>query len=208
VFAVLAVWITAFSPVLGVRSVQVRGNRLLTQAEVRSAAAVKHGAPLLRLDTAAIARRVEQLPEVKSATVDTHLPNTVTVTVVERAAVGFIQKADDAFVLVDAEGTQFRTVKLRPRRLPLLVLPGGAQASPSSAAVATVAGDLDAGLLSRIQSIQALDPTAITLVLTDGRVVRWGSVARSADKARLLPALLAQPGTQFDVSNPDLVVSR
>jgi cell division protein FtsQ len=175
---------------------------------VRTVAEVKHGAPLLRLDTAAIVRRVEQLPEVKSASVDTHLPNTVTITVVERTAVGFIEKGDSAFVLVDAQGTQFRTVKVRPRRLPLLVLPAGTQAGASAAAVATVAGQLDAGLLSRVQSIQALDPTAITLVLTDGRVVRWGSVARSADKARLLPALLAQAGTQFDVSNPDLVVAR
>lgn len=204
---VLVIWIVAFSPVLGVKTVQVRGNHLLTVAEVRSAAAVRHGAPLLRLDTGAIARRVQTLPEVKSVSVDTSYPNKVVITVVERTAVGYLDKGA-SFELVDALGTQFRAVKVRPRQLPLLILPTGLQAGPSAAAVATVAGDLGRALLSRIQSIQALDPTAITLLLNDSRVVRWGSVDRSADKARILPTLLAQPGTQFDVSNPDQVIAR
>jgi cell division protein FtsQ len=69
--------------------------------------------------------------------------------------------------------------------------------------VATVAADLPPSLLAPIASIQALDPQAITLVLSDDRVVRWGSVDRSADKARILPVLLAQPGQQYDVTDPD-----
>jgi cell division protein FtsQ len=59
-----------------------------------------------------------------------------------------------------------------------------------------------------VQSIEALDPAAITLVLRGDRVVRWGSAARSPDKARILPALLKQPGTQFDLSDPDQPFSR
>jgi cell division protein FtsQ len=45
-------------------------------------------------------------------------------------------------------------------------------------------------------------------VLRDHRVVRWGSPDRSSDKARVLSALLARPGTVFDVSDPDLVYAR
>ena len=56
---------------------------------------------------------------------------------------------------------------------------------------------------ARIASIQALDPNAITLLMHNGRVVRWGSADRSADKARILPALLHQPGSQIDVTDPD-----
>lgn len=205
---ILLIWIVAFSSVLGVKTVQVRGNRLLTASEVQSAAAVKHGTPLMRLDTGPIVRRVQKLPEVKSVSVGTSYPNTVTITIVERVAVGFIDRGGNSFELVDATGAQFRTVSVRPRQLPLFVLPTGPQAGPSAAAVATVAGDLDRALLARIQSIQALDPTAITLLLTDSRVVAWGSVDRSADKARILPTLLQQPGTQFDVSDPDQVVAR
>jgi cell division protein FtsQ len=56
---------------------------------------------------------------------------------------------------------------------------------------------------ARISSIQALDPQAITLLMNNGRVVRWGSADRSGDKARILPALLQQHGSQLDVSDPD-----
>jgi len=46
------------------------------------------------------------------------------------------------------------------------------------------------------------------LHLRDGRTVLWGSAERSADKAQVLPALLARAGTTFDVSNPDVVSVR
>lgn len=208
VLVVLAVWVVAFSPLLGVKTVTVRGTGFLTAAQIRTAAAITHGTPLLRLDTAAIVRRVDRLAEVKSAAVTTSYPNTVTITVIERAPVGYLDSGQGKFVLVDASGAQFRTVQARPTKLPLFVVPTDGAAGPSAAAVATVAGDLSAALLGRIRSIQALDPTAITLLLTDSRVVRWGSVERSADKARILPALLQQPGSQFDVSNPDQVIAR
>jgi cell division protein FtsQ len=74
--------------------------------------------------------------------------------------------------------------------------------------VATVAGALTAPVLHKLSLISASDPSAITLQLRDGRSVQWGSADRSADKAQVLPALLARPGTDFDVSNPDLVVAR
>jgi len=207
VVIVLAVWIVAFSPVLGVSSVVVHGNETVTAAQVRAAAAIKHGEPLIRLDTGAIARRVERLPAVKSVRVDTSYPNTVVIDVVERTPVGYL--ADGSmFTLVDGTGLRYRTVAARPPKLPLFDVPSGPAGDAASAAVATVAADLNAGLLTEVASISALDPSSITLLLIDHRVVRWGSADRSADKAKVLPTLLMQPGTQFDVSNPDQVVAR
>ena len=55
-----------------------------------------------------------------------------------------------------------------------------------------------------VQSIQALTPDAITLVLTHQRIVQWGTATRDADKARVLPIMLRKnSATQFDVSDPD-----
>ncbi len=50
----------------------------------------------------------------------------------------------------------------------------------------------------------------VTLVLCDRRQVHWGGPERSADKARLLAAVLAaQPtASTIDVSDPDVVVVR
>jgi cell division protein FtsQ len=44
----------------------------------------------------------------------------------------------------------------------------------------------------------------VTLGLTDGRTIRWGSADDSARKAQVLAALMSQPGKVYDVSSPDL----
>lgn len=206
---VVVVWTVAFSSVLGVKTISVRGASTVTADEVRAAAKISMGAPLIRLDTATVAQRVEKLADVASASVRTAYPNTVVITIVERVAVGYVENGA-RFTLVDRTGDQFRTVSTRPRAVPLFALPDGPAARTSGAAVASVAAALPATLLAKIASIQAFDPNAITLLLTDNRVVSWGSAdsaAGNAAKARILPILLTQPGTRFDVSDPTQVVA-
>lgn len=203
----VASWLVAFSSVFGVRTVTVRGVHTLTAAQVQRTANIAHGTPLVRLDTDTIRNRVEALPDVAAATVMTSFPSTVTVTVTERVAIGVVA-VRGGFMLVDRTGDQFRRVTRQSARLPLFVVPRGTDARTTGGAVATVAVALPSAVRGRIASVQALDPKAITLLLNDGRVVRWGSAARSMDKARVLPALLRQPGTQFDVTDPDQPFSR
>jgi cell division protein FtsQ len=161
----------------------------------------------VRLDTGAVAGRVEALPDVASARVEVSYPSTVVITIRERVAVGYLSAGDSA-VLVDETGNQFRKVSAVPRALPRFDLPTGVQAIPTGQAVATVAGSLTPALLAKLTSVTATSPLSITLLLTDGRAVRWGSAERSADKARVLSALLSRPGTSYDVSDPDVVVAR
>jgi cell division protein FtsQ len=204
VFVVLlfvAVWVLAFSSVFGVRHVAVRGERTLSQAQVVSAAAVANGTPLLRLDTGAVARRVGRLPEVAAVSVRTHFPSTVTITVTERVAVGVV-KDGSRYQLLDRTGAAFRATSLRPRGLPLFVVPLGSQHRAVDHAVATVAAQLPASLRRKTHSIQALDPSAITLLMRNGQVVHWGSAAETARKAELLPALLRQRSQAIDLSDP------
>jgi cell division protein FtsQ len=203
----LTAWIVGFSPLLGAKTVTVRGAHLVTAAQVRAAAGIKSGTPLVRLDPGAIARRVEKLPEVATARVSRSFPSTVAITVVERVALGYLE-SDTRFVLVDKTGDQFRSVSTAPRGLPLFAVPSGPSAKATGQAVASVAGALSRTLRAQVASIQAFDPTAITLLLNDRRVVRWGSADRSDEKAKILPTLLAQPGSQFDLTNPDQPFAR
>jgi cell division protein FtsQ len=202
-----AVWLLAFSPVFGVRSVTVRGTHLLTARQVEDAAHISHGTPLLRLNEAAITRRVEQLPEIGSAQVTTSFPSTVTITITERIPVGYV-KQGNGYALVDHTGDQYRTTSTRPAKLPLFVVPSGADARTSGSALATVAAALPERIRAKTASIQALNPQAITLVLKDQRVVQWGSADRSAEKARVLAALLPHADQQIDVTDPDQPFTR
>lgn len=201
VLAVVGTWLVAFSPVLGVRTIEVQGNHVVSAAQVERAAAIDKGTPLIRLDTDAAARRVEALSVVASAQVRTSFPSTVVITVDERDPVGYVQ-AHDRTMLVDRTGDQYRAVANPPGGLPRFDVPADADAQTTGGAVATVARALPAKLLGRIEVIHALDPSAITLVLTDGRTVEWGSATRNAAKARVLAALLKQPGTQIDITDP------
>lgn len=202
VLALVGTWLVAFSSVFGVRSIEVRGAHVLTAAQVRAAAAIKNGTPLVRLDTSAVTRRVEQLPDVASAQVSTSFPSTVVITVEERVPVGYLRR-DGQAVLVDRTGDQYRAVSAAPPGLPRFVLGGGAQARATGAAVAAVAAALPRSVAREVRSIDALDPSSITLVLSGGRVVQWGSADRTADKARLLPVLLRHDVSQVNLSNPD-----
>lgn len=201
------VWGVAFSPVLGAKRIVIRGVHVLTVAQVRQAAAIRHGIPLLRLDTGAVARRVEALREVASARVRISYPSTVEITVSERVAVGYLNGAG-AVVLVDKTGRPFRSTLTAPAALPRFDIPTGSDPTAIGQAMATVAASLSPAIRAKLTSIAASSPGAIVLRLADGRTVQWGSADRSAEKAEVLPALLSRPGTLFDVSDPDVVVAR
>jgi cell division protein FtsQ len=197
-------WVVLVSSVLGARTVDVRGEHLLTAQQVRAAAAIRDGAPLARLDTGAVRRRVEALPEVAAAKVDVSYPSTVTIDVTERVAVAVQKNASGAPVLVDATGKAFRQVDAPPAGLPEITA-----AQPDTlTACAQVAEALPAALRASIATIGAQTVNSITLTLADGRTVLWGSSADNAKKAALLPTLLSQPGDSFDISADGIVVVR
>jgi len=205
----LLVWLLAFSPVFGVHSVKITGLHALTKDEVTAAASVPHNRPLLRLNTNAVRTRVAALPEVASVSVHTSWPNSVTIAITEREPVGYVSSGT-GFGLVDKTGKQYATVQTRPRTYPHLRLAPGddVHARATDAAIAAVATSLPPTVRAKVDSISALDANSVELTLDDGRSVRWGSAERTADKARVLAALVNQKATRnvgtIDVTDPDL----
>ncbi len=213
VLGLVVTWLVAFSPLLGASTVQVTGTSTLTTADVRAAAGIGKGTPLVRLDTQAVARRVEALPQVASARVDVVYPSTVTVTVVERVPV---LRLVSPTRYVDATGD----VYLEPPAAAALPpgLPATTATGANLAIAAAVAGEIP--LAARKALVGRIDvaphgpgvaPT-ITLVLIDGRTVIWGDPSRGAEKGALVGTLLTPsatpvPGTTIDVSSPDQVVT-
>ncbi|MDQ3989464.1 MAG: FtsQ-type POTRA domain-containing protein, partial [Actinomycetota bacterium] len=76
-----AAWALLASSLLAVDEVRVTGTVGLTAEEVLLAAAIRPETPLLRLDTAAVERRVQGLRRVAAAEVSRSLTGTVEVTV-------------------------------------------------------------------------------------------------------------------------------
>jgi cell division protein FtsQ len=201
------VWVVYGTSVLGVRQVQVVGAELLTQDQVREAAAVPAELPLARVDLDAVGARVRGLPAVDRVVINRSWPSTVVIEVVERTAVAAVP-AREQFILIDDEGVPFRVVAKQPRGLPLarLTTPGPADANTGSAL--TVLGTLSDELREQLVAVAVPSPVQIRLELRKGRVVIWGDDTKSDEKSKVATALLRQKGDEIDVSAPSVVTIR
>ncbi|PWW24686.1 cell division protein FtsQ [Geodermatophilus normandii] len=211
----LAWWAVWASPLLAVHQVRVDGATTLTAEQVRSAAGIPGGTPLLRVDVEAAAARVARLPQVADVAVTRGWPRSVVVTVVERRPVAVVEQAGTRS-LVDASGVLFDTVTGEAPEgvVPLdVAAPGPDDPATRSALGALVS--LPSDVRAQVTGARATTGEDVTLTLADGTTVVWGGADDADDKAAVLVALLAQvasgaldPAAAIDVSAPRAVVLR
>ncbi|MGZ3143147.1 cell division protein FtsQ/DivIB [Lentzea chajnantorensis] len=192
-----------FTPLLGVRNVDVHGAVVLTDDEVRAAAAIESGAPLVRLDLQAIRERVAAVPRIAAIEVERQLPGTVRLLVTERVPVGSV-KLSDGYHLVDSTGKDYATMPAPAPGVPDLVLATPSAVDPATRAAVGVVNELPAALRAEVLQVSATTGADVKLVLSGDRVVKWGGSEDTPRKAAVLLVLLTREGTAFDVTSPDL----
>ena len=201
VLLVGGLWLVYFSSFLSVQGVDVRGAHLLSEAEVRQAAAVPEGDALARVDLDRIRTRVEALAAVRSADVSREWPDQVRIDVSERVPVAVVEIAGQLRGM-DEDGVVFRDYAQAPPDLPR-VQTGSDTGSDALREAALVVGALPADLAAEVDHVEVATVDEITLALRDGRTVRWGSSADSDLKAEVLAELLvARKAQTYDVSVP------
>ena len=208
-------WALLGSKLLIVRSVQVTGTGpLVSRAEVLRAARIQPGLPLIRVNAAAVAARVERIQQVQSATVSRSWPSTVTIVVLPRTPVFAVASAG-GYALVDAFGVTVRQSVTRPPALPLLTVgapgappAGSVRGSQAVRAAARVLAELPPPVAHQVRLVLAASASAVSVRLTDGIVVVWGSPRRGAEKARELLLLMPTHARYYDVSAPGTAVTR
>ncbi|MFI1537111.1 cell division protein FtsQ/DivIB [Streptomyces anandii] len=210
-----SLWILYGSKWTRVEHVSVSGTRVLTPAQVRTAAEVPVGAPLISVDTDGIAARLRrELPRIDTVEVVRSWPHGIGLNVVERTAV-LVEEKGGKFVEVDAEGVRFATVSQAPNGVPVLQLSLSRSASSAASLrrfdegrlvreAVGVAGRIPGEVARQTRTVKVRTYDDISLELTGGRTVVWGSGEQGAQKARALAALMkAAPGARhFDVSVP------
>jgi cell division protein FtsQ len=206
--AAAAIWAVLGSSLFDARSVQVTGARELPVDEVRAAAAVALGTPMLRLDTKGIEARVAAVPRVANVQVRRALDGTVWIVLTERSPVAIVRR-DNGVHLVDATGTDYAAVPVGPPALPELRVARVGPRDAATVAALTVLTGLPAPLRAQVLVITARSPADVVLRLANGqggtgREVRWGGVEQGDRKASVLGPLLTQPGKIYDVSSPGL----
>jgi len=210
-----SVWLLYGSHWLRVERVTVSGTRVLTPAQVREAADVPVGAPLISVDTDAIEARLRRkLPRIDAVDVVRSWPHGIGLKVTERTPVLLVQKGRN-FVEVDDEGVRFATVSQAPKGVPALELSVSRTGSRAASLrrfgedrlvreAVRVARAIPAAVAKDTRTVTVRSYDDISLKLSGGRTVSWGSSEKAAVKARTLTALMkaAPDARYFDVSVP------
>jgi cell division protein FtsQ len=209
----IVLWLT---PVLGLRTVDVESAGAApvsapVAADVRAAVTVPDGTPLARIDLGAVQTRVAAVDSVLSATVTRRWPNTLVVTVSERIAVATTQ-ANGRWWLLDATGKPFRELAGRPDGLMPVQLATPGVGDRATLAALGVLASLSPELRATVAGLSAATAYDVTLFLTGGGSVIWGSDSDAAAKNAAVPAMLqtarGAAGQVLDVSDPTLVTVR
>ncbi|MFE3143255.1 cell division protein FtsQ/DivIB [Streptomyces scopuliridis] len=205
------IWALYGSSWLRIEKVNTSGTDVLTRAEVEAAAAVPVGAPLISVDTDGIEARLRRkLPRIDSVEVVRSWPNGIGLKVIERKPALLIEKGAK-FIEVDAGGVRFATVEKAPKDVPLLELTvdqsAGTQRFGTERLMreaVRVRAELPENVAGDIRVVRVRSYDSISLELTGGRTVMWGSGEDGTAKARALTALMkAVPKAgHFDVSAP------
>ncbi|MDQ1710160.1 MAG: cell division protein FtsQ [Frankiaceae bacterium] len=207
VAATLAV--VARSSLLRVQSVVVTGTKRQSAAEVVTVAAVPDAAPMWTLDVGAVRRRVAALPRLRTVTVSRSWPHTVHIAVTERQPVAVVAPPGGGQIVIDSSGAEIERLAdapaglLRVRLTPAALADSTEARRPLVSAALAVAVALPPAVRGRLELVNVGSSEEISLLLTGGALVQWGSADRSARKAEVLTALLVTPHELYDVRAPD-----
>ena len=197
----VGVLVAYFTPVLGVKDVQVRGTRSVQPEQVRAEAAVPLGESMLRLDTDGIGDRLRRDPRVAAVKVSLSWPSSVQIAVAERVPAAFVAKPGGVR-LADANGVLFADAPAPPPGLLEIRTPAPDPASTRAAM--GVLAQLPPDLRGQVRAVSVPTPRDVHLQLAGNREVVWGEPDDSARKAAVLPLLMTREGHVYDVTSPSL----
>jgi cell division protein FtsQ len=198
-------WALLGSSFFVVRSVQVSVSGPVSRAKVLAAAGLRLGTPLIRVDTAAIERRIDRVTQVQSARVSRSWPDTVLISTVPRTPM-FAVRAGHGYDVMDSYGVVLGRDSRRPAGLVLLKPPPGPvktlRGKPAVLTAGTVLRTLPGWLRHRVVGAKAVTAERVILLLRRHITVVWGGANAGPAKAEELFVLLRTKATYYDVSDP------
>lgn len=203
-------WALLGSSFFVVRSVRVSGAGTIPRHEVIRAAHVTIGTPLIRVDAGAVARRVDTITRVQSASVRRSWPDSIVIEVVPRTPT-FLVRAGHGYEVIDTYGVVLGRVPGPRGDLVLLKGPAGSAAALRGNHAVLTAGavvrHLPGWLRHRLAEVRVRQGPRVILVLRPRITVVWGDATRAAAKAAEVAVLLRTKATYYDVSDPGSAIT-
>lgn len=197
----------AYSPLFAVEKITVAGASALDAASVEAALSDQLGTPLALVSESEVKAALIAFPLIETYALEAKPPHDLVVRIVERTPIGVIESGA-GFTLVDAAGVALSTTEARPEGQPVIAVDGGIE-SDAFESVGLVVRSLPADVRATVTDVSASTLDDVTLKLSSGLTVVWGSADESAYKARVLATTMqANPAArEIDVSSPDVVVA-
>ncbi|MGB3414345.1 MAG: FtsQ-type POTRA domain-containing protein [Microbacteriaceae bacterium] len=200
---VIALSIAVFSPLFAIRKIEIIGTERIDSADIDAALASEYGLPLPLLNQSEVSEKLAQFTLIESYAIESHLPDTLVLRIVERTPL-LIQQTAEGFVLFDAAGVVMAVSPERQSGFPLLQADAiGAEASGFMPAVSVLRA-LPPSLLAEVDSIVATTKDDVSFWLNDSeKQVIWGDSSQTSLKVTLLAQLLKNipQGKVYDVSS-------
>ncbi|CAB4628721.1 unannotated protein [freshwater metagenome] len=188
-------WAVWFSSLLTSESVSVIGVEGAPAQQIQDAAQVPLGVPLAQLDTQGIAEQLTNIAWLESVDVRRGWPHDVVIAVVPRTAIAVTGSG----LGVDANGVEFAPTAALPKKLPTVSGDG-----IGLVAAMGVLSSLPDDLRPKVAKLSATTRDNVELILTNGAIVKWGSVEQAELKSQVTRALLKRKAKIYDVSAPEL----
>lgn len=210
----------AYSPLLDVDVVLVRGTFVGRVPMVLGASEIQRGDALLEVDEAATAKRILEIPWVQSVRVKREFPTRVVIDVVEREPVAQIE-SNGEFAVVDESG---RVLEINSQPSVLLstvtrqpqpgeaaeVFAAGGDISASTRLLTAFAAEVPDQARGILKSFEYTDQREVISRLAEGGEVRYGPATDQQRKVLAAVEVLSKEDLSdldfVDVSTPTVVV--
>ncbi|WP_337457859.1 FtsQ-type POTRA domain-containing protein [Microbacterium sp. KHB019] len=198
--------VAAYSPLFAVERITVAGTSSLDAATVEAALSDQIGRPLALVDDSQVKAALMAFPLIETYALEAKPPHDLTVRIVERTPIGVV-KSDAGYTLVDAAGVALSTTEQPPEGQPVLNVEGG-PGSDAFESVGLVVRSLPAEVRTTLSEVSASTLDDVTLKLSTGLTVVWGSAEDSVLKSATLSSILkAKPDARnVDVSSAQVPV--
>ncbi len=205
-----AAWPLLHSRLLAARVITVTGARHTAERAILAASGLEGHPPMIDVNAGQVARRIEALPWVATATVSRRWPDGVHIAVTERSPVAVAPRAAGGWAVIDATGRILADVDTAPATLPRLDgvstrgVPGR-WLPPASRPALAVAAALPVALRAAVRGV-AVEGGAVSLDLAGGVTAQIGAPsqlrAKFEDIAAILAGAVLPPHAVIDVGVP------
>ncbi|PLR97374.1 cell division protein FtsQ/DivIB [Bacillus sp. T33-2] len=198
-FSLIAVIIYFQSPLSRVKMITVTGNESYSQPEIVAHSGIAPKSNIWKLNENKVAKKLKQLPEIKTARIKVKFPNTIVIHIEEHGRIAYVSKGTNFYPVLESGAVlEKRQMAELPVNAPLLV--GFNEGEPLDEMIAALKTIPDE-VVNSISEIQykpsKTDAYRITLFMNDGYEVN-ASLRSFAEKMVHYPSIVTQlePGKQ------------